>query len=87
VPPADHLPFTVSRGERLTGRDGTVLSLVDERTTGGYARVSTDPGERDCMDRAWCMFQLILDPADLGNDSLPDAVVKHLRNDALRSDI
>jgi hypothetical protein len=25
--------------------------------------------------------------ADLGNDSLPDAVVKHLRNDALRSDI
>ena len=27
------------------------------------------------------------DPADLGNDSLPDAVVKHLRNDALRSDI
>ena len=34
-------------------------------------RVSADPG----------------DPADLGNDFLPDAVVKHLRNDALRSDI
>jgi hypothetical protein len=27
------------------------------------------------------------DPADLGNDSLPDAVVEHLRSDALRSDI
>jgi hypothetical protein len=26
------------------------------------------------------------DPADLGNDSLPDAVVEHVRNDALRSD-
>jgi hypothetical protein len=27
------------------------------------------------------------DPADLGNDSLPDAVVEHARNDALGSDI
>jgi hypothetical protein len=33
-------------------------------------RVSADPG----------------DSADLGNDSLPDAVGKHLRNDALRSE-
>jgi hypothetical protein len=34
-------------------------------------RVSADPGNL----------------ADLGNDSLLDAVVGHLRNDALRSDI
>ena len=27
------------------------------------------------------------DLADLGNDAVSDAVVKHLRNDALRSDI
>ena len=27
------------------------------------------------------------DLADLGNDAVPDAVVKYLRNDALRSDI
>jgi hypothetical protein len=34
------------------------------------------------------VFQLILgDPAELLNDFLPDAVLKHLRNDALRSDI
>ena len=33
-------------------------------------RVSADPG----------------DPADLGNDSLPDAVAGHARNDALQSD-
>ena len=31
---ADHHPFTVSRVEGLTGVDGTVLSLVDERTPG-----------------------------------------------------
>jgi hypothetical protein len=36
-----------------------------------HVRVSADPG----------------DPADLGNDSLPDAVAEHARNDALRSDI
>ena len=34
------------------------------------------------------MFQLILgDQADLGNESLLDAVVQRVRNDALRSDI
>jgi hypothetical protein len=34
------------------------------------------------------VLQLILaDSADLGNDFLPDAVVEHARNDALRSDI
>jgi len=36
-----------------------------------HVRVSADPGN----------------PADLGNDSLPDAVGEHARNDALRSDI
>jgi len=35
-----------------------------------------------------CVFQLILgDQADLGNESLMDAVVQRVRNDALRSDI
>ena len=35
-----------------------------------------------------CVFQLILgDQADLGNESLLDAVVQRVRNDAPRSDI
>jgi len=46
-------------------------AVTFSETMKSHVRVSADPG----------------DPADLGNDSLPDAVVEHLRNDALRSDI
>ena len=41
----------------------------------------------DVTERGVCVSADPVDPADLGNDSLPDAVVEHLRNDALRSDI
>jgi hypothetical protein len=46
------------------------------------------PGERDWMRPSVVRVSADPgDPADLGNDSLPDAVAEHARNDALRSDI
>ena len=46
------------------------------------------PGERDWMRPSVVRVSADPgDPADLGNDSLPDAVVEGARNDALRCDI
>ena len=50
--------------------------------------MSGGPGERDWMRPSVVRVQVDPgDPAHQGNDSLPNAVAEHARNDALRSDI
>ena len=65
---------TSAASSSLTGSSMSYASVMGPRSNLSILSAETrtaDPG----------------DPADLGNDSLPDAVAKHLRNDALRSDI
>jgi hypothetical protein len=68
-------------GQTLSGGANSAMLQALNQLVGSASRSTVIS-----RDRAWCVFQLILGSADLGNDSCRTSL-SNLRNDALRSDI
>jgi hypothetical protein len=71
-------------GQTLSGDANSAMLRALNQLVRSAIEVHSPPSPRPSVVR---VSADPADPADLGNDSLPDAVVKHLRNDALRSDM